>query len=80
MTDSIEQSSINIEWTEQSSGGNEKYWQMPIIFNARPNKNNLSGGRNMNINIKVQKSNKLVETLHLPKILNINPGSVYNKS
>ena len=50
-----------------------------IVGQRQPNKVNESRGRNKN-NLKIiPKSNKLVQALNLPSVMNVNPRSIYNK-
>ena len=59
--------------------GNERNQPIPVIVSKREtifkpqntNKNNLT---------TVKRSNKLMQALNLPTVMNVNPRSIYNKA
>ena len=52
---------------------------IPVHITNRPNHHNQIRNQNSKNNITIKRSNKLLQALNLPVVLNVNPRSVYNK-
>ena len=52
---------------------------IPVHVTTRPNHQKLMRDNRSNNNITIKPSNKLLQALDLPVVLNVNPRSVYNK-
>ena len=62
---------------ETDDGANER---IPVLTNIpRYPKNTVCWGQNKNNLKTIKRSNKLVQALNLPTVMNVNPRSVYNK-
>ena len=65
-----------VDKTPHNSSGKS----IPVIINPRDNQEAPKPNKSNKHNVKtIKRSNKIVEALQLPTIMNVNPRSVYNK-
>ena len=66
---------------EQNDERNERVQPIPVIVNQRQTKYKPSGKCQDKTNLKtIKRSNKIMQALNLPTIMNVNPRSIYNKA
>ena len=72
---------LNDGQSEQNDERDERIQPIPVIVNQRKTKYKPSVNCQNKTNLKtIKRSNKLMQELNLPTVMNLNPRSIYNKA
>jgi hypothetical protein len=73
------QDNFNDEQPQSDDAGSEANQPIPVIVNRRKTNFNPANKTQNKSNLKsIKRSNKLLQALDLPSVMNVNPRSVYN--
>ena len=75
----VVENDFNYKRPEHNDEAAPSQQSIPVLVTKRPNSKKLRKDKKPTNLKTIKRSNKLIETLNLPIVMNVNPRSIYNK-